>query len=916
MLSPHLRLCSVARPKNSWIARDAMCCDASCARRSRAGLRQTGRCFRAAAVVLVAGMTASLAVDCPDGRDVSALAALASGDADCNGNGIPDACDITPVVTFDDDPVEPLGFEPSWLEAADFDADGDVDYAAVDAASARLVVLKMKDGAVADRTSLAVARRTSQARIGDVNGDGHLDIVVGGGQFFVDGSTNSFSVFFGDGGGGFAATTRLFSENSGVVAFELADVDADGRDDLIFSGFRVREVGISRGRADDLFAPIQNVETSTTARAIAPADFDADGHVDIALAVLSRNVPGEDAAAIEILWGSTEGTFESSEVLLEARNVLDIAAGDVDGDGRIDLVADTDVDRFYALKVVKNNGARQFRLAESRFHTIKALRLEALQLQPRGKLDVLMMTMDRQLGHYTFDDAGQLVERATVGAARVYGAAAFADVDGDGDDDLAFTHAGGLSHFRNLNGRLRARQQDYFYGNRALPGPIVTGDFDGDGHVDFATSQNGGDSVEFYWNDGTGVFDRTAVRVGRNPFSLSGADFDGDGRVDLACEVSPEPEHRPYETIVVITIGPGRLPTVTEVFAAPTRQALLDLATGDFNGDNLPDLALTAVGDPNIRILSNEGSLRFAVSFEDATPHTPAHISTEDFDGDGNPDCIVLGRARSELLVYKNVGGSFDAREEIRFEPEMQASRFDFRDLTGDGVREVSFSNGTPGRLWMFRQSASGHILTQELAGFSVASSAPVAALQGFGADLFVATFQGLYVLVNEGSARFSRRVPLSNENSWFVESEDFNGDRVPDLVFAALAGVDSAYVRLLKDVDLSLVSRDTDGNGIPDECQSDLELFVRGDVNANLEIEFVDAMQLLDHLFDGRPAVPCRGAADANDDGRINLSDGVLLLTHLFRGGVLRPPHGSCGFDPTADGSALGCDFPGCAPE
>ena len=89
-------------------------------------------------------------------------------------------------------------------------------------------------------------------------------------------------------------------------------------------------------------------------------------------------------------------------------------------------------------------------------------------------------------------------------------------------------------------------------------------------------------------------------------------------------------------------------------------------------------------------------------------------------------------------------------------------------------------------------------------------------------------------------------------------------------------------------------------------------DAFLRGDTNADGVFNgLVDSLFLLDYQFiPGRPAPPCRDAADANDDGVVNgLVDGIFILNAQFVAGSPQPPLPgpmSCGFDPTPDG--VGC--------
>jgi hypothetical protein len=82
---------------------------------------------------------------------------------------------------------------------------------------------------------------------------------------------------------------------------------------------------------------------------------------------------------------------------------------------------------------------------------------------------------------------------------------------------------------------------------------------------------------------------------------------------------------------------------------------------------------------------------------------------------------------------------------------------------------------------------------------------------------------------------------------------------------------------------------------------------FRRGDVDANARVNLTDAIVLLQHLFGRAAAPPCASAADANDNGNLEIGDGLAILLYVFLGQeTLAEPLASCGVDPTWDD--LGC--------
>ncbi|HLU48159.1 MAG TPA: FG-GAP-like repeat-containing protein, partial [Planctomycetota bacterium] len=86
--------------------------------------------------------------------------------------------------------------------------------------------------------------------------------------------------------------------------------------------------------------------------------------------------------------------------------------------------------------------------------------------------------------------------------------------------------------------------------------------------------------------------------------------------------------------------------------------------------------------------------------------------------------------------------------------------------------------------------------------------------------------------------------------------------------------------------------------------------LFRRGDLDLDGQLTVTDPVRVLHGLFgENGEAFACPDAADANDDGTIDLSDAVALLAFLFTDGPAPPPPGpaSCGADPTHDSLSAG---------
>ena len=312
--------------------------------------------------------------------------------------------------------------------------------------------------------------------VGDVNGDGKLDLAV------ADNNGNTLgqvSIFLGNGDSSFGAATN-FAAQGGPVSVAMGDLNGDSKLDLAVVNHSSHSVSILLGVGDGSFSAATNYAVGTHPLSIAMGDLNGDGKADLAVA-------NQDSNNVSILINNGSGSFSTAPNLAVGTNPRSIAMGDLNGDGKPDLaVANTG---SHNISILLNSGSGSFGTATN-FASVSG---------PSG--------------------------------------VAIGDLNADGKPDLVVANDNVLNANVSILLNLGAGSFGVatYFGGGSGPSSFALGDFNGDGKQDLAVANYYGGNASILLGTGTGSFGSPAsFGAGSGPISIAKGDFNGDEKPDLA----------------------------------------------------------------------------------------------------------------------------------------------------------------------------------------------------------------------------------------------------------------------------------------------------------------------------------------------------------------------------------------------
>jgi hypothetical protein len=604
------------------------------------------------------------------------------------------------------------GLHPSSLALADFNGDGIPDLVATNENGNDLsLFMGRNDGSFQTAVHFAAGSSPRSVVAADLNGDGLADLAV------TDFSTNNVTVLLGDGLGGFSAASSV-PTGSGPSLLLAGDFNEDGAVDLAVENELDNSVLLLMGNGTGGFS-----RGTTFSGSVSFGLGHAVGGAHLDLLIQTKD-------ALDIMQGEGDGTFTLGAELAAPATPQVLLIADLNGDGQPDIAA---ADLSGVLSVFSGfapqptpatDASAPIEVVTTSRNTVAAARVgspihafangtssSSVTLASSNTSSTLSQSItltatvnpSSATGKVTFYDGTTIIGIQPVAVGQAVLTTALLP---SGVNPLTARYSGDATYASSITASavsqtVSALPQLGFTSSSdsstlTTPANVISADVNGDGKPDLVVSNNSGTNISIFLNNGSGSFGAgTTCNVQATPGALVAVDLNADGIVDLAVL-------NPSAGTVTVLIGTATGTTCAALFPSSYAYSTgtpssspVAIATGDFNGDGIPDLVVANATDKTVSILLGNGTsiltLQTAVAYPLGT--TPVSLAVADFNQDGYADVVALSNVSSSFIVlFGKANGTFSAGNPSP-STGTGASSIIAADLNGDGFPDLVVTN-------------------------------------------------------------------------------------------------------------------------------------------------------------------------------------------------------------------------------
>ncbi|HEU0176617.1 MAG TPA: FG-GAP-like repeat-containing protein [Blastocatellia bacterium] len=345
------------------------------------------------------------------------------------------------------------------------------------------------------KVSLSVGGSPTAAKIGDLDGDGRNDIAV------VD-LQGSLQLFFGNGAGSFdrISLNGLWPSSSNALGLDIGDLNGDGRNDIAVAfSSQTGAVSVLLNQGDRAFGAPVNYNTCNFSKGVAIADLDQDGDNDLA-DISQCNEAG-------ILLNNGQGGFAFNNAYGNGYASRSIALADFNRDGFKDIAyLNNGSGGASNVTVLLNNGNATFGAPQYNWVWDDSDDLAVGDFDGDGNIDIATVNAYYSLVYILIGDGhGNFISYSEIYGGDAPTGIDTADFNGDGRLDYAVISKGtnSLSIFLNQGYYLYADPITFSVGQS--PVDITTGKLDGDSLPDLVVVNQGSGSITVLCSAGGGA---------------------------------------------------------------------------------------------------------------------------------------------------------------------------------------------------------------------------------------------------------------------------------------------------------------------------------------------------------------------------------------------------------------------------